>query len=257
MELSIKNCEARLTSIDEVTLGMTQETKNWTVDIHEDPYFALQLNGEHEALPCGDFKLEIPGRENCVLIERKTWTDAYSSFRTRRIEDQLARMLIETPNAILLIEGNQNSLYTNDKNQLENLISFLNRMSAEICPVVYTTGTNGTARYLKALEIRVASGEYGRLVRKPTIVASSRNKHHALLESIPGIGRASAKKLHTMFDSLADFISQINNADPETSPLVSQIGPAKFEKLKAFVDAKWPNKPAERQVLKTYAEKEE
>ena len=83
---------------------MTQETtKNWTVDIHEDPYFALQLNGEHKALPSGDFKLAIPERENYVLIERKTWTDAYSSFRTRRIEDQLARMLIETPNAILLI----------------------------------------------------------------------------------------------------------------------------------------------------------
>ena len=237
---------------------LTQATiKNWTVDIHEDPYFALQLNGEHKALPCGDFKLAIPDRENCVLIERKTWTDAYSSFRTRRIEDQLARMLIETPNAILLIEGNQKSLYTNDKNQLENLISFLNRMSAEICPVVYTTGTSGTARYLKVLEIRVSSGEYGRLVRKPTIVSSSRNKHHALLESIPGIGRASAKKLHTMFDSLADFISQMHNADPDTSPLVSQIGPAKFEKLKKFIDAKWPNKPADRRVLKTYADTEE
>jgi DNA uptake protein ComE-like DNA-binding protein len=77
------------------------------------------------------------------------------------------------------------------------------------------------------------------------------------LESIPGIGRASAKKLHTMFDSLADFISQINNADPDTSPLVSQIGPAKFEKLKKFVDTQWPNKPAERRVLKTYADKGE
>lgn len=227
------------------------------MDIHEDSYFALQLNGEHKALPAGDFKLTIPERENCVLIERKTWTDAYSSFRTRRVEDQLARMLIETPNAILLIEGNQKSIYTNDKNQLENLVSFLNRISAEICPVVYTTGTTGTARYLKALEIRVLSGDYGRLVRKPTIVSSSRNKHHALLESIPGIGRASAKKLHTMFDSLADFISQMHNADPDTSPLVSQIGPAKFEKLKKFVDAQWPNKPATRRVLKTYADKEE
>lgn len=227
------------------------------MDIHEDSYFALQLNGEHKALPAGDFKLTIPERENCVLIERKTWTDAYSSFRTRRVEDQLARMLIETPNAILLIEGNQKSIYTNDKNQLENLVSFLNRISAEICPVVYTTGTTGTARYLKALEIRVLSGDYGRLVRKPTIVSSSRNKHHALLESIPGIGRASAKKLHTMFDSLADFISQMHNADPATSPLVSQIGPAKFEKLKKFVDAQWPNKPATRRVLKTYADKEE
>jgi len=88
-------------------------------------------------------------------------------------------------------------------------------------------------------------------------VASSRNKHHALLESIPGIGRASAKKLHTMFDSLADFIEQMHNADPETSPLVSQLGPVKFEKLKAFVDHKWPNKPADREVLKTYADMEE
>ena len=99
---------------------VTQEIKNWVVDIHEDAYFALQLNGEHEALPSGDFKLSAPDREQYVLVERKTWTDAYSSFRTRRIEDQLSRMLLETPNAILLIEGNQKSLYTNDKNQLEN-----------------------------------------------------------------------------------------------------------------------------------------
>jgi hypothetical protein len=49
----------------------------------------------------------------------------------------------------------------------------------------------------------------------------------------------------------------MHNADPDTSPLVSQIGPAKFEKLKKFIDAKWPNKPADRRVLKTYADTEE
>ena len=82
---------------------------SWTVDIHEDAWFALHLEGEHEALPEGDFKFEY--EDKTFLIERKTWGDAYNSWRSNRLEDQLSRMLEKTPHSIILIEGRKESIY--------------------------------------------------------------------------------------------------------------------------------------------------
>jgi len=70
----------------------------YTIDIHEDAWFALHLNGTHQALPEGDFK--IVADDKVWLVERKTWGDAYSSFRSKRLEDQLSRMLLATPKSI-------------------------------------------------------------------------------------------------------------------------------------------------------------
>jgi len=123
----------------------------YTIDIHEDAWFALHLNGTHQALPEGDFK--IVADDKVWLVERKTWGDAYSSFRK-------------------------------DRQQIKNLQAALNRLSAEVCPVVYTDGKEDSLRWLKSIGQRIENDQFGVLVRKPTLVASSRNKHHALLESI-------------------------------------------------------------------------
>ena len=91
----------------------------YTIDVHEDAWFALHLGGAHEALPEGDFKITC--EDKVWLVERKTWGDAYSSFRSKRVEDQLSRMLLATPNTILLIEGRKEAVYTNDRQQIKNL----------------------------------------------------------------------------------------------------------------------------------------
>ncbi len=219
---------------------------SWTVDIHEDAWFALHLGAEHEGLPEGDFKFEHG--DKTFLIERKTWGDAYNSWRSNRLEDQLSRMLEKTPHSIVLIEGRKESIYQSSphvnggpsqRDQIKNLQAVLNRLSAEICPVVYTDGKEDTRRYLQALATRVESGSFGKLVRKPTMVKSSRNKHHVLLQSIPGIGRSTAKKIYSHYPSLKAMINEWDNALE-----AKLVGPKRFEDTKAFLEAEWISEPS-------------
>ena len=58
-------------------------------------------------------------------------------------------MLERTPHSIVLIEGRKESVYqssphvrggTSQRDQIKNLQAVLNRLSAEVCPVVYTDG---------------------------------------------------------------------------------------------------------------------
>lgn len=204
----------------------------YTIDIHEDAWFALHLDGVHQALPEGDFK--IVADDKVWLVERKTWGDAYSSFRSKRLEDQLSRMLLATPNTILLIEGRKESVYTNDRQQIKNLQAALNRLSAEVCPVVYTGGKEDSLRWLKSIGQRIENDQFGVLVRKPTMVASSRNKHHALLESIPGVGRTTAKKIYTHYGNLVEMVN--NWPEAKTAGIV---GMKRFEDVQNFLNAEW------------------
>ena len=220
----------------------------YTIDVHEDTWFALHLGGAHEALPEGDFK--IASEDKVWLVERKTWGDAYSSFRSKRLEDQLSRMLLATPNTILLIEGRKEAVYTNDRQQIKNLQAFLNRMSAEVCPVVYTDGKEDSLRWLKAIGQRIENDQFGVLVRKPTMVASSRNKHHALLESIPGVGRATAKKIYNHYDNL---VGMVNNWD--IAQRVGIVGIKRWEDVNNFINAEWGE--AVRKPLSSKTENEQ
>jgi ERCC4-type nuclease len=248
---------------------------SWTIDIHEDAWFALHLNGSHEALPEGDFKYE--SNNGVALVERKTWSDAYNSWRSKRLEDQLSRMLMredisDSSQVILLIEGRKETLFGGFANrkageaqkQAENLQAFFNRISAEICPVVYTSGQSGTLRYLNALATRLNSGEFGSLVRKPTVVSSTRNQSHAFLETIPGIGRTTAKKIAAHYDSFTEFFEDLNSfslehpeeSDPDyMKSFLWKLGPSKVTSLKKFLTAEenWSGNQsnASRQVLKT------
>ena len=234
---------------------------SWTIDIHEDAWFALQLNGSHEGLPEGDFKYESNNR--VALVERKTWSDAYNSWRSKRLEDQLSRMLLREDvnhpsQVILLVEGRKETLFgygsgssrktnADSKKQAENLQAFLNRISAEICPVVYTSGQSGTLRYLKALATRLDSGDFGDLVRKPTIVSSSRNQSHAFLETIPGIGKTTAKKIASHYNSFGEFFVDLNSFSFEAE--TNQPGPSDQELMKTFL---WKLGPAKVKSLKSF-----
>ena len=58
--------------------------------------------------PLAEGDILISDKEYPVLIERKTWDDAYTSWVSKRLEDQVSRILEKTDNGILLIEGKLN-----------------------------------------------------------------------------------------------------------------------------------------------------
>lgn len=177
------------------------------VDVHED---FKESEWSIEPLPYGDIWV------GDIVIERKTWDDAYTSWVSKRLEDQISRIIEKTDNGILLIEGklNQSWIWRNKKNfsQIKGLKKILNRLSVEAIPVVFTESKNDTVKYVETLRDRIARGEFRILVRKTTVVKSSRNKYHNIMSLIPGITIERSKALFDKFDSLRDFFTNTHKA---------------------------------------------
>ena len=210
------------------------------VDIHEN---FDEEDWVSEPLPYGDIWI------GDVIIERKTWDDAYTSWTSKRLEDQVSRILENTNDGILLIEGklNQSWAWRNKKNysSIAGLKKFLNRMSVEAIPVVFTESKADTARYVKYIHDRQVSGDYRVLVRKTTVVKSSRNKYHNMLSLIPGITIDRSKVLFNHFDSLKDFF-----INPQKAKEVDdkKRWHTQVNKIENFINESWGETP-EREVI--------
>ena len=215
-----------------------------TVDVHEnfdeDTWTVAPLNE-------GDILIE--DEKYSVLIERKTWDDAYTSWCSKRLEDQVSRILEKTDNGILLIEGklNQSWIWRNKKNysRIQGLKKFLNRMSVEAIPVVFTESKNDTVKYINGLANRIEVGDFKILVRKTTVVKSSRNKYHNILSAIPGITIQRSKILYNHFESLADFFSNVERAKEVDD---KKRWHTQVKKIEKFVNESWGN-TSEREII--------
>lgn len=210
------------------------------VDVHED---FKESEWSIEPLPYGDIWL------NDVVIERKTWDDAYTSWVSKRLEDQVSRIIENTDNGILLIEGklNQSWIWRNKKNysQIKGLQKFLNRLSVEAIPVIFTDSKKDTINYVKGLQGRIENEEFRVLVRKTTVVKSSRNKYHNIMSLIPGITIDRSKKLFDKFDSLRDFF--------QNTPKAKEVDDKKrwhtqVDKVEQFIIEPW-GLTQEREVI--------
>jgi ERCC4-type nuclease len=198
--------------------------------------------------PLTEGDILIKGSES-VLIERKTWDDAYTSWISKRLEDQVSRIIENSDAGILLVEGklNQSWIWRNKKNysRIQGLRKFLNRMSLEAIPVVFTDSKNDTVKYVKGLIKRIEEGDFRYLVRKTTVVKSSRNKYHNIMSLIPGITIQRSKALYNEFDSLKDFFINIEKAKnvDEKKRWHTQVN-----KIQTFINQPWGLTP-EREVI--------
>ena len=215
---------------------------NVKVDVHEN---FDGVEWETEALPYGDIWV---GK---IVIERKTWDDAYTSWNSKRLENQISRILEGTDDGILLIEGklNQSWIWRNKKNysQISGLKKFLNRMSVEALPVVYTDSKNDTVKYVEGVLKRLETGDFRTLVRKTTVVKSSRNKYHNILSLIPGITIERSKALFNHFGSLRDFFLSPEDAKEVDT---SKRWHTQVDKIQQFIQTEWEDTP-EREVITT------
>ena len=219
-----------------------------SVDSNEPSYFGNNLECEIKPLPEGDFWIEI--NERRIVVERKTWDDAYNSWMQKRLEEQISRILENHEDYILLIEGNKQSsrLWRNKQfHQLDSLQKFLNRMSLEAIPVIYTSSKKDTCSYLNYLSKRVEEGKFMHLIRKTTVLKSSRNKYHNIMSMIPGITIDRSKSLYDFFDSLPDFINNVERAkelDEENKRWHTNV-----DKIKIFIDRAWEIIGNEREII--------
>ena len=85
------------------------------------------------------------------------------------------------------------------------------------------------------------------LIRKTTVLKSSRNKYHNIMSMIPGITIDRSKSLYDFFDSLPDFINNVERAkelDEENKRWHTNV-----DKIKIFIDRAWENIGNEREII--------
>lgn len=219
------------------------------IDSNEPKFFSETIEGQVTALKEGDFWI-VCSDDTTMVVERKTWDDAYNAWKQKRLEEQVARIVQNHTHYVLLIEGNKNGsrLFRNKQfNQLNALQKFLNRMSLEVIPVAYTSSKKDTCSYLSYLGQRIEGGDYGKLVRKTTVLKSSRNTYHNMMSLIPGITIDRSKALYNLFENLPDFINNTEKAnilDEENKRWLTNLG-----KIKAFINQEWGTTPSERELL--------
>ncbi len=226
------------------------------IDTYEPSFFQNNIQGSVvKPLGVGDFHLIFEdGR--IIVIERKTWDDAYNSWMSKRLELQISQMIEKYDDYVLLIEGNKSGsrlFRTKKYSQLEGLQTFLNRMSLEVIPVVYTSSKKKTVSYFEYLGKRVSSGDFKTMVRKTKLVKSSRNKHHNILSMIPNISIDRSKQIYDGYSSLYDFVLNAENLGEIDSENTRWVNSTK--KIHQFIHESWGDTEDEREVIRDRDEK--
>jgi ERCC4-type nuclease len=228
------------------------------VDIHEEQSFAASLvdqqlgfDVDHEALPEGDFAI-ITEDGYRTVIERKTWADAMGSWKSKRMPEQISRLVENADRYFLLIEGSPDLVWGSSKSDVASLQAHLNRLSVEVLPVIYTANKPGTVRQVAAIRRRIAEGSFGTFVRPVTVVQTTRNRHSSLLERIPKVGRGTAEKIMGSYNSVADLVA--NWDDPDRAPMNPKS--KTWQGLGSFITEPWKavSSDDEREVIVLVAE---
>jgi len=162
----------------------------------------LELNVEFKALKVADYLI------NDIAIERKTVSDFIISMINRRLLNQLEE-LQQYKNKLLIIEGiDEQELYNDENNSGVNanairgfLLSILLKYKI---PLIFTKDSEDTAKFILILS-RKKSKEIPLNVSKKSL--NKKEQLQFIIESFPGIGPKTAKKLLEKFKTIKKMIN--------------------------------------------------
>ena len=212
-----------------------------SVDIHEPQWLADRL-GVKDKVHIGYCDILIEKNGETWGIERKTWTDALNSWMSKRLEKQLSNLVGLVDHAFLIIQheperklrkGDGNT-YEKFKKHAANLNTHLNRLCADVCPVIYCEDSAVTVKEIDKLKERIDKGLMGRMT-----VYDHHIRHVdpilQFLMSIPRVGVARAKFIKERFVSLNDFVQRSYELE---SMIKSETD---VKTIRDFVDKDWRN----------------
>ncbi len=190
----------------------------------------LELDVEFRQLPVGDYIV------NDTVIERKTISDFISSMINRRLANQLIE-LGQFEKRILFIEGiDEQELYSSSQIEEEtgmhpNSIRgfLLSILLIYKVPIIFTKNPSDTAKFIDILA-RKKKKELPLNAKKHSL--NKKQQLQFILESFPGIGPKTAKKLLQEFGSIKNII----NAPEED---LKKILGKKSDVFKDLVDSKY------------------
>jgi len=173
------------------------------VDIHEKNSFVLanliELGAETEikSLEIGDYVI------GNTIVERKTAQDFVSSMLSRRLLEQLKNMC-QYENKFLIIEGKNRKEMSINPNAIRGMILSIS-LNFKI-PIIITENEKETADYLFLLAKQQAK-QKTEINLHSRIPRTREEQKKYILESFPGIGPATAKKLLEKFGTIKNIIN--------------------------------------------------
>ena len=163
---------------------------------------SLGLNIEFKELKVADYLIKD------VAIERKTITDFISSMINKRLIRQLEE-LQQYKSKLLIIEGiEEQELYNDDNSNGVNpnairgfLLSILLKWKI---PIIFTKNQEDTAKFISVLSKRKSKEISLNVTRKSF---DKKEQMQFIIESFPGIGPKTAKKLLKEFKTMKNIIN--------------------------------------------------
>lgn len=142
-----------------------------------------------------------------VAIERKTINDFISSMINKRLFNQIQE-LQQYKNKLLIVEGvDEQELYSDDESGVNgNAIRgfLLSIVLKHNIPIIFTKNYEDTARFISVLSKKqtkvIALKAKKRILNK-------KEQLQFIIESFPGIGPVTAKKLLTKFKTIQNIIN--------------------------------------------------
>lgn len=173
---------------------------------------------------------------NRVGIERKTVRDFVNSMIDKRILGQLKNLRNNFESPILIIEGDEDiySVRNIHPNAIRGMLATI-AISFSV-PILYSKSPQDTAAIIKIIARREQEDETKefslRVEKKPL---TTRELQEYIIESLPGIGPASAKQMLRELGS----IKKIANSNQETLKKVDGIGEKRAEEIQKILEEEY------------------
>ena len=183
-------------------------------DLHEKnslvPAELINLNVEVEFkhLKVADFVI------GNVAIERKTISDFINSMINKRLIRQLEE-LKQYEKKLLIIEGIEEQELYNDSpeglhgNAIRGMLLYISLESN--CPIIFTKDYEDTAKFLFLIARRMEKNQTPFSLHAKKKARNIKEQKQYILESFPGIGPATAKKLLKQFQTISNIINATDN----------------------------------------------
>jgi len=151
-----------------------------------------------------------------VAIERKTINDFVSSMISKRLFNQIQE-LQQYKNRLLIVEGiDEQELYSDDDSGVNAnairgfLLSILLKYNI---PIIFTKNHEDTAKFISVLS-KKQSKELALKAKKR--ILNKKEQLQFIIESFPGIGPVTAKKLLAKFKTIQNIINASEQELKET-----------------------------------------
>lgn len=166
------------------------------------------------ALSSGDYRISEE-----VIVERKSALDFVGSIMDKRLFEQVAKMKIEYPRQIVLIEGDiYKTRSAIDRKAITGAMSWL--VGIEDMRVIQVPDSSETPLMLATLARHLQEGLGYKISLRAEKPKTSDLGSRYLLEGSPGIGPGIAEKLFDHFECALDAF----NASPQELSQVKGVG---------------------------------